>query len=391
VTDFEHPTSRPDPVSQPGPNRLRFDISATSVSTDGTARAGTVTTSRGSFQTPVFMPVGTRGVVRALGPDDLELLGAQIILGNTYHLMMRPGTDLVEEMGGLHKFADWSGHMLTDSGGYQVFSLDPKVDDDGVTFKSVYDGSMHRFTPERAVFVQEQIGADISMVLDVCAALPSTPTILRQALERTAEWAQRCANARTREDQCLFGIAQGGTDLALRKESAQRTVAIGFDGYAIGGLSVGESRDEMLPSIQAAVSELPRDRPRYLMGVGDPISLIEGVARGIDMFDCVLPTRLARHGTALTSTGKIAIKNAVHAKSEEPIDADCPCMTCQRFSRGYLRHLIAVGEQSAARFMSIHNLSYLLRLMRSARVAIEDGTFQTLRQQTLTIWDQPAV
>ncbi len=369
---------------------LQFVVSATSVSPAGVARAATVTTPRGSFQTPVFMPVGTRGVVRALGPDDLETLSAQIILGNTYHLMMRPGTDLVEEMGGLHKFADWSGHLLTDSGGYQVFSLDPKVDNEGVTFRSVYDGSLHRFTPERAVFVQEQIGADIAMVLDVCAALPSTPQILRQALERTADWAQRCQSARTRADQCVFGIAQGGTDLDLRKESAQRTVAIGFDGYAIGGLSVGESRDEMLPSIEAAVSELPADRPRYLMGVGDPISLIEAVARGVDMFDCVLPTRLARHGTALTSTGKIAIKNATFARSEEPIDANCPCMTCQRFSRGYIRHLIAVGEQSAARFMSIHNLSYLLRLMRSARVSIEDGTFQEFRRETVALWEGPA-
>ncbi len=335
------------------------------------------------------MPVGTRGVVKSLGPDDIETLGAQIILGNTYHLMMRPGADLVAEMGGLHRFADWHGHLLTDSGGFQVFSLDPKVDDDGVTFRSVYDGSIHRFTPEKAIAVQEQIGADIAMVLDVCPALPSAPQLLRQAVERTAMWAQRCRDARTRDDQCVFGIAQGGVDMVLRQESAQRTVQIGFDGYAIGGLSVGESRAEMLPAIEAAVSQLPFDRPRYLMGVGDPISLIEGIARGIDMFDCVLPTRLARHGTALTSTGKVNIKNAQFARSDDPIDANCSCMTCQRFSRSYIRHLISVGEQSAARFMSIHNLAYLLDLMRSARVAIVNGTFETLRSTTVALWDGP--
>ncbi len=333
------------------------------------------------------MPVGTRGVVRALGPDDLEMIGAQIILGNTYHLMMRPGTDLVERMGGLHRFADWSGHLLTDSGGFQVFSLDPKVDDDGVTFRSVYDGSLHRFTPEKAIAVQEQIGADIVMVLDVCPALPSTPTLLRQAVDRTASWALRCRDARVREDQCVFGIAQGGTDAELREESAKRTVEIGFDGYAIGGLSVGESRNEMLPAIEAAVRALPADRPRYLMGVGDPISLIEAVARGVDMFDCVLPTRLARHGTALTSTGRVPVKNATYATDDAPLDAACPCMTCRRFSRSYLRHLISVGEQSAARFMSIHNLSYLLRLMESTRAAILAGTFEQLRQDTVAVWE----
>ena len=235
---------------------LSFDIAATFDTGDGVARAGTVTTPRGTFQTPVFMPVGTRGVVRALGPEDLEALGAQIILGNTYHLMMRPGAELVAHMGGLHKFSDWNAHLLTDSGGFQVFSLDPKVDDQGVTFASVYDGSKHRFTPEKAIEVQEQIGADIAMVLDVCAALPSTPQILRQALERTVDWARRCAAARTRADQNLFGIVQGGTDVALRAESAQRTVEIGFDGYAVGGLSVG---------CLLYTSPSPRDRQKSRM------------------------------------------------------------------------------------------------------------------------------
>jgi queuine tRNA-ribosyltransferase len=365
---------------------LTFDVLAS----EGEARAATVTLPAGSFDTPVFMPVGTRGVVRSLGPDDLEGIGSQIILGNTYHLMMRPGVDVVAELGGLHKFSNWSGRMLTDSGGFQVFSLDPKVDNDGVTFKSVYDGSMHRFTPEKAIAVQELIGADIAMVLDVCPALPSTPQLLRQAVERTAEWAKRCRDARTRDDQCVFGIAQGGVDLELRAESAARTVEIGFDGYAVGGLSVGESRDEMLPAITAATDHLPADKPRYLMGVGDPISLVEGVARGIDMFDCVLPTRLARHGTALTSVGKVQIRNAQYARSELPLDPDCSCMTCRRFSRGYLRHLLAVGEASAARFVTIHNLTYLHRLMAEVRAGIIAGTFEAVRQRTIAVWDRPA-
>jgi queuine tRNA-ribosyltransferase len=345
-----------------------------------------VTTPRGTFQTPVFMPVGTRGVVRALGPDDVERLGAEIILGNTYHLMLRPTAELVAEMGGLHRFSDWSGHLLTDSGGYQVFSLDPKVDDDGVTFKSVYDGSRHRFTPERAIEVQELLGADIAMVLDVCAQLPSTPKVIRQALDRTTEWARRCAAARSREDQCLFGIVQGGLDLDLRVKSAQATVDIGFDGYAIGGLSVGETRDEMLPAIEAAIAHLPADRPRYLMGVGDPISLVEGVARGIDMFDCVLPTRLARHGTILSSEGRLQIRNARFARDGGPLDPACQCMTCTRFTRSYLRHLVVVQEPSAARFLTIHNLTYLLDLMKRTRGAILEGTFGELRAEIAQTW-----
>ena len=365
---------------------LTFHIEATACTADGVARAASVTTARGRFDTPVFMPVGTRGVVRAVGADDLELLGAQIILANTYHLMLRPGADLVADMGGLHNFSDWHGHLLTDSGGFQVFSLEPKVDDDGVTFASVYDGSKHRFTPERAIAVQEQIGADIAMVLDVCSALPATPAVLRQAVERTAAWAKRCCAARTRSDQNVFGIVQGGTDAALRLESAQRTVDIGFDGYALGGLSVGETRQEMLPAITAATDHLPVDRPRYLMGVGDPVSLLEAVARGIDMFDCVLPTRLARHGTVLTSTGRVQIRNAVWARSEDPLDDECDCTTCRRYSRAYLRHLISVGEQSASRLLSIHNLAYLLGLMRSTRASIVDGTFAELRARTVAQW-----
>ncbi len=362
--------------------KLGFDI----VATDGDARAGVVHLPRGSFQTPVFMPVGTRAAVRAMTGAGMESLGAEIILGNTYHLMLRPGAELIAELGGLHKFSSWSGRMLTDSGGFQVFSLDPKVDDDGVTFKSVYDGSFHRFTPEKAVEVQELLGADIAMVLDVCPALPSTPKLLRQAVERTAAWAARQRVVHQREDQVQFGIVQGGIDLALRAESAQRTVDIGFDGYAIGGLSVGESRDEMLPAIEATNAVLPTDRPRYLMGVGDPISLVEGVARGVDMFDCVLPTRLARHGTVLTSEGRVQMKNARFARDPGPLDPTCSCETCVRYSRAYLRHLQMVGEQTVATLLTIHNLTYLLDLMRRARTAIIDGTFTALRSEVAATW-----
>jgi queuine tRNA-ribosyltransferase len=362
--------------------KLRFDIEGT----DGNARAGVVHLPRGSFRTPVFMPVGTRAAVRSMTSGAVEALGAEIILGNTYHLMLRPGAELIDRMGGLHRFAGWSGRMLTDSGGFQVFSLDPKVDDDGVTFKSVYDGSLHRFTPEEAVRVQELLGADIAMVLDVCPALPSTPKLLRLAVERTAAWAARQRPVHQRADQVQFGIVQGGVDLDLRAESAQRTVDIGFDGYAIGGLSVGESRDEMLPAIEATNAVLPADRPRYLMGVGDPISLIEGVARGVDMFDCVLPTRLARHGTVLTSEGRIQMKNLRFADDPGPLDPACTCETCTRYSRAYLRHLQVVGEQTAGTLLTIHNLTYLLDLMRRARAAILTGTFDAVRAETVQVW-----
>jgi queuine tRNA-ribosyltransferase len=292
---------------------------------DGAARAGVVTNARGSFRTPCFMPVGTRATVRTLSSADLELLGAEVMLGNTYHLMLRPGADLVADLGGLHDFMDWRGHVLTDSGGYQVFSLEPKVTDEGATFTSTYDGSRHSLTPESAVAIQQQLGSDIQMVLDVCPPLPSSPEVVRAAVDRTARWAARArvAQQAARDDgspQALFGIVQGGVDVALRRESAQRTVAIDFDGYGIGGLSVGEPRAEMLPALAAAIDELPPDRPRYLMGVGDPIGLVEGIALGVDMFDCVLPTRLARHGTILTGDGRFNLKNLRFARDPRPLD-----------------------------------------------------------------------
>jgi queuine tRNA-ribosyltransferase len=332
------------------------------------------------------MPVGTRGAIKYLSARDYAELGARIVLGNTYHLMLRPGADIVEHFGGLGSFAGWDGLTLTDSGGFQVFSLDPKVDDDGVTFKSTYDGSYHRFTPEIAVATQEKIGADIQMVLDVCTSLPAEPQVVRLALERTSEWARRAKVAHTRSDQSLFGIVQGGTDPVMRAESAERTAEIGFDGYAIGGLSVGETRAEMIESIAACIGHLPDDQPRYLMGVGDPASLVEAVALGVDQFDCVLQTRLGRHGTALTSSGKVQIKNAQFSLSDEPLDPQCSCWVCASHSRGYLRHLTQVGEPTAARLVSIHNVAWTLSLMASMRAAIADGSFEALRRSILDIW-----
>ncbi len=350
------------------------------------ARTGLVSTPRGSYRTPAFMPVGTRGSVRTLSATDLSDLGVSVMLANTYHLMLRPGADVVAELGGLHRFMGWRGHVLTDSGGFQVFSLTPAVDDDGVTFRSSYDGSSHRLTPESAVAIQEQLGADIQMVLDICPPLPSPPEVIRVAVERTAAWAARARAVHRREGQALFGIVQGGTDSALRAESARRTVEIGFDGFGIGGLSVGESRAEMLEALAAATAELPDDKPRYLMGVGDPIALVEAVALGVDQFDCVLPTRLARHGSVLTSTGRLHLRNASYLRDSGPLDPTCPCAVCEHWSRAYLRHLLLVGEPSAARLLTLHNLAWLHAFVASIGEAVSDGTLDRLRADTAAAW-----
>jgi queuine tRNA-ribosyltransferase len=362
----------------------RVDLALDGV--DGSARAGTATTSRGTYTTPLFMPVGTRGAIKYLSAADYERLGAQIVLGNTYHLMLRPGADTIDHFGGLGRFAGWDGLTLTDSGGFQVFSLDPDVDDDGVTFKSTYDGSSHRFTPEIAVDVQQRLGADIQMVLDVCPPLPSSPDVVRLAVDRTASWAVRARQAHNRPDQSLFGIVQGGISDTMRAESARQIVDIGFDGYGIGGLSVGESREQMLPALAAALEHLPADQPRYLMGVGDPASLVEAVALGVDQFDCVMQTRLGRHGTALTSTGRFQVKAARNALLDEPLDSSCPCDVCARHSRGYIRHLLQVHEPTASRLLSIHNVAWTLDLMDRMRSAILDGTFTALRNEVLAVW-----
>lgn len=363
-----------------------FPVQLEIQSEEGGARTSTATTHRGQYHTPCFMPVGTRGAVKYLSSRDYEELGAEIVLGNTYHLMLRPGADVIDRFGGLGAFSGWKGLTLTDSGGFQVFSLDPKVDDDGVTFKSTYDGSYHRFTPEIAVDTQEKIGADIQMVLDVCTSLPAEPEVVRLALERTHAWAIRARDAHTRPDQSLFGIVQGGTNAAMRAESARRTVDVGFDGYAIGGLSVGESRAEMVDAIGACIGDLPRDRPRYLMGVGDPASLVEAVDLGVDQFDCVLQTRLGRHGTALTSEGKVNIKNAQFVDSDEPLDALCSCWVCTTHSRGYLRHLAQTGEPTGSRLVSVHNVAWTISLMNEMRDAINAGTFSALKRQLLAVW-----
>lgn len=363
-----------------------FPVQFTESARDGLARTGVAQTHRGSYTTPCFMPVGTRGAIKYLSAKDYEELGAQIVLGNTYHLMLRPGAQVIAGFGGLGAFSGWGGLTLTDSGGFQVFSLDPHVDDDGVTFKSTYDGSSHRFTPESAVEVQQLIGADIQMVLDVCPPLPSSNYVVRTAVERTAQWAQRARGSHERTDQSLFGIVQGGTNQLLRRESAERTAALDFDGYGIGGLSVGETREEMLPALAAALEILPNNRPRYLMGVGDPASLVEAVNLGVDQFDCVLQTRLGRHGTALTSVGRVNLKRAEFISADEPIDESCRCSVCQRHSRGYLRHLFQVGEPTASRLVSLHNVAWTLALMDQIRAAITAGRFEDFRRQILAIW-----
>ena len=350
------------------------------------ARAGVATTHRGEYETPCFMPVGTRGAIRHLSAQDYETLGARIVLGNTYHLMLRPGAQVVSDMGGLGEFAGWKGLTLTDSGGFQVFSLSPDVDDDGVSFRSTYDGSMHRFTPESAVRTQQLLGADIQMVLDVCAPLPSTNDVIKLALKRTSDWAARAKATHTRADQSLFGIVQGGIDPVLRQESAKITANLEFDGYGIGGLSVGETREEMLVALAAAIEHLPHDRPRYLMGVGDPASLVEAVNLGVDQFDCVMQTRIGRHGTALTSSGKLNITRAEFSTSQDPIDLQCVCPVCQRHTRGYIRHLFQVNEPTAARLVSMHNIAFTLNLMQQMRDAIAKGEFASLRKSLLAVW-----
>ncbi len=328
------------------------------------------------------MPVGTRGAVRTLSSADLEALGVQIQLGNTYHLMLKPGAERIAALGGLHAFEDWSGHLLTDSGGYQVMSLAPRVDDDGATFRSTYDGSSHRLTPEHAVQVQTLLGSDIQMVLDVCPPLPSPPEALRRAVDRTAAWAKRAREAFValeRPGLSQFGIVQGGTDVQLRLESVARTVEVGFDGYAVGGFSVGERREAMLEPLAVTAAALPDGAPRYLMGVGDPVGMVEAIARGIDLFDCVLPTRHGRHGTILTAAGRYNLKRAENAADPGPLDARCECMVCARWSRAYLRHLLVVDEPSGARLCTLHNIWWTLRLVEAARASIEAGTFDDLR------------
>lgn len=352
------------------------------------ARRGRLHLPHGIVETPVFMPVGTVGSVKALAPDDLEAIGAEIILGNTYHLMLRPGEERVRQRGGLHRFISWPKPMLTDSGGFQVFSLASlrKLDDDGAVFQSHLDGSRHVLGPERSMEIQQALGSDIAMAMDVCPPLPSTPEQLREAMRRTTLWLDRCITAHHREDQALFGIVQGGTDLVLRRAHVEEICSRSLPGYAIGGLSVGEAVEEMHATCAEVAPLMPADRPRYLMGVGTPVDLVTCIAAGVDMFDCVLPTRNARNGTLYTSQGKLSIKNARHADDDGPVDPSCRCYTCQGFSRAYLRHLFVARELLVYRLLSLHNLTYYVDLMRTCRQAIADGTLGALRSQVCALY-----
>lgn len=367
---------------------FQFNITAR----DGRARCGVFNTPHGELITPVFAPVGTQATVKAVTPAQLEELGATLILANTYHLYLRPGADIVEEMGGLHAFMNWKGPMLTDSGGFQVFSLSQtrKIDEEGVTFKSHIDGSLHRFTPEKSIEVQQKLGADIIMAFDECAP-PYDREYNQRALERTHRWAERCLRAKTRSSQALFGIVQGGVFPELRQESARFIGSLDFPGHAIGGLSVGETKKEMHAIIEVVNEILPEDKPRYLMGVGSPEDLINGILRGIDIFDCVLPTRLARHQAAMTMTGRINLMNAAHSRDVRPIDETCRCYTCQNFSRAYLRHLIVAKEILAATLISIHNIYTLQELVQQARQAIQEGKFLDFSSRFLENYRHPSL
>lgn len=339
------------------------------------ARLGRLTISHGIVETPVFMPVGTQGTVKTLTPEELEEIGVQILLGNTYHLYLRPGDELVDRAGGLHDFMHWKRGILTDSGGFQVFSLSKlrQITDEGVWFSSHIDGSRHFFTPEKVMAIEQNLGSDIAMCFDECAPYPCNYEEAEKAVERTTLWAKRCKEAHTRPDQALFGIIQGNVFPDLRIRSAREITAIDFPGYAIGGLSVGEPKEEMYKILDMTDDLLPSEKPRYLMGVGTPEDLVKGVLRGVDMFDCVLPTRLARHGTAFTHHGNITVRNAVFAEDFSPIDNKCECYVCRNYTRAYLRHLIKAGEILGLRLLSYHNVYFLTKLMENIKGAIKSG------------------
>ncbi|HJS20973.1 MAG TPA: tRNA guanosine(34) transglycosylase Tgt, partial [Anaerolineales bacterium] len=364
---------------------LMFQFSITAK--NNRARTGVFTTPHGDLLTPVFAPVGTQATVKTLTPEHLKEINASLVLSNTYHLYLRPGDELVRELGGLHHFMQWPHPMLTDSGGFQVFSLAQtrRIDDDGVIFKSHIDGSTHRFTPEKSIAIQENLGADIIMAFDECSD-PNDHAYSKLAMERTHRWAERSLRAQTRGDQALFGIVQGGVQADLRAESAKFIASLDTPGIAIGGLSVGETKQEMHDTLDVVVPLLPEDRPRYLMGVGTPEDLINGVARGTDIFDCVLPTRLARHHSAFAPEGRLNLMNASYARDSRPIDETCDCYTCRTFTRAYLRHLIVAKEFLAGTLISIHNLRALIRLMEQIRKYIAEGTFEAQLPELLRQW-----
>jgi queuine tRNA-ribosyltransferase len=348
----------------------------------GKARRGVIATPHGPVDTPAFMPVGTRAALKGLSPAQVAETGSQIVLANTYHLTLRPGVDVVARLGGLHRFMAWDGPILTDSGGFQVFSLSElrRIDDDGVEFRSPIDGAPSRLTPESAIQAQNQLGADIIMAFDECPPLPAEPEALRAAVQRTVLWARRSKDAHARGDQALYGIVQGGLDVALRRDCLEQLRDIGFDGYALGGLSVGEPQPQMWAFLADFADTLPAGQPRYLMGVGTPRDLVEAVAAGVDQFDCVMPTRNGRKGYVFTSRGVLRMRNACHRESAEPLDPDCDCYTCRRFCRGYLRHLIMNGEVLGATLVSLHNVRFYQAVMGQMRAAIEAGEFDAWKK-----------
>ena len=356
---------------------------------DGNARLGKIITPHGEIETPVFMPVGTQATVKCMTPDELKEIGAKIILGNTYHLYLRPGHELVKEAGGLHSFMNWDGAILTDSGGYQVFSLGDlrKITEEGVTFHSHLDGSVHFISPEKAMEIENALGSDIMMAFDECAPYPCDYDYAKKSMEMTVRWAQRCKDAhQNTEKQALFGIVQGNMYKDLRAACADKLVAMNFPGYAVGGLSVGEPAELMYEMLDFTVPLLPENKPRYNMGVGSPDYLIESVYRGIDMCDCVLPTRIARNGTAMISTGKLVVRNAEYAHDYRPLDLECDCYTCKNYTRAYIRHLVKAGEVLGARLISYHNLYFLVHLMANIREAIREGRFEQFREDFYKKW-----
>jgi queuine tRNA-ribosyltransferase len=365
-------------------DKMTINFELLKESKDSMARLGRLHTPHGIIETPVFMPVGTRATVKAMTPEEVKDLGAQIILSNTYHLYLKPGHDLIREAGGLHKFMNWHGPILTDSGGFQVFSLGDlrKIKEEGVQFRSHIDGSKHFISPEKSIEVQNALGSDIMMAFDECAPYPSTYEYVKNSMERTTRWAKRCKDYHKDWDrQALFGIVQGGMYKDLRHESAKALVDMDFSGYAVGGLSVGEPKDLMCDILEYTTPLLPKTKPRYLMGVGTPDYLFEAVTRGIDMADCVLPTRIARNGTALTSHGKMVMRNAKYTRDFNKLDPECDCYTCRNYSRAYIRHLINVDEILGARLLTIHNLNFLIKLMDNIRESIKEDRFIEYKQE----------
>ncbi len=377
---------RPDAAGAPKPP-LRFTLLAT----DARSRFGKLETYHGAFETPMFMPVGTQATVKGLTPEQLRSIGTRILLGNTYHLTLRPGDELIAELGGLHSFMGWDGPILTDSGGFQVFSLAQvrKITDEGATFRSHIDGQLLELTPERAVQIQENLGSDIAMVLDECPPGDSDAEMLRGAVRRTILWAQRCRAVQRRTGQALFAIVQGGTDLSLRRECAKALVEMDFPGYALGGFSVGESPEAMHGALEPCAEFLPENKPRYLMGVGRPEDLLAGVSAGIDLFDCVMPTRNGRNALAFTADGPIRLRNACHRRDPAPVESSCGCYACRNFSRAYLHHLFHADEMLGPTLLSLHNVAFYLGLMAEARRAIAEKRFAAFRQACLARWVRP--